>query len=132
MMMMKMVTTKTWKTKMMNSTVCTPSCPCLYQQLSLTRLADAEQGYTIHDLNDEAEDDEEEEEEEEDDDEDEDQGAAGGQGTARVITLQGLGRLLGAPHLHFHPATETLNAPHHVHPDSDLHPTILIIYHLIF
>lgn len=84
-------------------------------------------------MNDEAEDDEDEEEEEEDDDEDEDQGAGGGggQGTARVITIQGLGRLLGVPQLHFHPATETLNAPHHVHPDSGLNPTILIIYHLI-
>lgn len=126
-----MVTMKMWKTKRMSSTVCTPTGPQVHQQTTLTRLTDAEQGYTIHDLNDEAEDDEEEEEEEEDEDEDEDQGAAGGQGTARVITIQGLGRLLGAPHLHSHPVTETLHAPHHVHPDSVLHPSILIIYHLI-
>lgn len=129
-----MVTTKTWKTKRMSFTVCETSWPHLHRQSPLTQLTDAEQGYTIHDLNEEAED--EDDEEEEDDDDDEDEGAAGaagggGQGTARVITIQGLGRLLGAPLLHFHPVTETLNAPHHVHPDSGLHPTILSINHPI-
>lgn len=75
--------------------------------LWLTRPPDAEQTFTIHELNedaegseegdesDEYEEDDEDEDEEEEDDEAQAAGGGGGGGAPRVITIHGLGQLLG-------------------------------------